>query len=462
MDVDQGRLDMVYELARRYAAEMGADLRFAKTLDREAALREADFVLNTAMVGGHDQQESDRELMEQHGYYRGVRLADEYRQFDLMLNVAHDIERLCPEAWLIQSSNPVFEGCTLMSRETDVKLIGLCHGHYGYKEIVEVLGLDPAQVTYEIPGFNHCIWMTHFRYQGQDAYPLIDEWIENESERYWRDWNPQFHQTQMSPAAVQHVPSLWPMPIGDTSRALWEDAWWYHLNDEAKRRWWGPLGGFDSAAGWAIYLEGLNRRIAQIREVASDPKRKVSEVFPPVQSGEQIVPIIDSLVNDKPGSYQVNVPNDGALRAIPDNVVVEVPAIIDGKGVRPLAVGWLPETVMRGSCGRVGCKWNAPWRRISPAIRLSHATVAGRSSHQDTRTGRGGARSVAAQPRQPAHGASLPTVRLSISGNTQYAEYLRRSAWPRSRFRARAAWARPCSAVCWPISWPRMGECLCH
>ncbi len=348
MDVDQGRLDMVYELARRYAAEMGADLRFAKTLDREAALREADFVLNTAMVGGHDQQESDRELMEQHGYYRGVRLADEYRQFDLMLNVAHDIERLCPEAWLIQSSNPVFEGCTLMSRETDVKLIGLCHGHYGYKEIVEVLGLNPAQVTYEIPGFNHCIWMTHFRYQGQDAYPLIDEWIENESERYWRDWNPQFHQTQMSPAAVHMYHLYGLMPIGDTSRALWEDAWWYHLNDEAKRRWWGPLGGFDSAAGWAIYLEGLNRRIAQIREVASDPKRKVSEVFPPVQSGEQIVPIIDSLVNDKPGSYQVNVPNDGALRAIPDNVVVEVPAIIDGKGVRPLAVGWLPETVMLG------------------------------------------------------------------------------------------------------------------
>ena len=52
-----------------------------------------------------------------------------------MLDVARDMERICPDAWLIQSGNPVFEGCTLMTRETGVKIVGLCHGHYGYLDI---------------------------------------------------------------------------------------------------------------------------------------------------------------------------------------------------------------------------------------------------------------------------------------------------------------------------------------
>ncbi len=122
----------------------------------------------------------------------------------------------------------------------------------------------------------------------------------------------------------------------------------YHLDLAAKRRWWGPLGGFDSAEGWAFYLDDLNRNLRQIREVATDPRRRVTEVFPPKKSDEQIVPIIDALVNDHQGYFQVNVPNHGALDGIPDNVVVEVPALIDGKGVRPLAVGRLPERIMLG------------------------------------------------------------------------------------------------------------------
>jgi alpha-galactosidase len=348
MDVDAGRLGLVYELARRYAAEVGADLRFEQTTERAAALCDADFVINTALAGGHTHEEDERALMERHGYYRGVLLGEYYRQFDLMLGVARDMERLCPDAWLIQSSNPVFEGCTLMTRETGTKVIGLCHGHFGYREIAHVLGLDLQDVTFEAPGFNHCIWLTHFRYQGRDAYPLIDEWIRTKAAEYWRAWKPRFHETQMSPAAVQMYQLYDLMPIGDASRALWGEVWWYHLDLAAKQRWWGPLGGFDSGEGWALYLDELNRNLAQIHEVATDPRRRVTDVFPPRKSDEQIVPIIDSLTNDRPGYYQVNVPNQGMLPGVADDVVVEVPALIDGRGVRPMAVDPLPESIMLG------------------------------------------------------------------------------------------------------------------
>lgn len=74
MDVDAARLDLVWCLATRYAADVGADLHFERTRDRAAALRDADFVINTALVGGHDAEEDERRVAAAHGYYRGLHL----------------------------------------------------------------------------------------------------------------------------------------------------------------------------------------------------------------------------------------------------------------------------------------------------------------------------------------------------------------------------------------------------
>ena len=129
MDVDKGRLDVVYGLAKRYAEETKADLKFEKTLERKEALHDADFVVNTALVGGHTNEEIERKVGGEHGYYRGLQLGVYFHQLGLMLSVARDIEDICPDAWLLQASNPVFDGCNIMTRNTKTKVIGLCHGH---------------------------------------------------------------------------------------------------------------------------------------------------------------------------------------------------------------------------------------------------------------------------------------------------------------------------------------------
>lgn len=69
-----------------------------------------------------------------------------------MLNIARYMEDICPDAWLIQALNPVFDGCTLMTREIKIKVIGLCHGHYGVYRIAEVLGLDPKKIDFQAKG----------------------------------------------------------------------------------------------------------------------------------------------------------------------------------------------------------------------------------------------------------------------------------------------------------------------
>ena len=72
-----------------------------------------------------------------------------------LVDVVHDMEKYCPNALQIQSANPVFEGGTTICRQTKIKNIGLCHGHYGYREIADVLGLDRKYVTAKMFGFNH-------------------------------------------------------------------------------------------------------------------------------------------------------------------------------------------------------------------------------------------------------------------------------------------------------------------
>lgn len=351
MDVDRDRLDSTTELARRYAHELGKDLKFEKTTDRLKALEGAEFVINTALAGGHHREEMERALVQRCGYYRGLYPSESgFHQYDLMLQVARDIERICPDAWLIQSSNPVYDGVTLITRETKVKTVGLCHGPFGgIRELAKALDLDYEHITFEAPGVNHCVWLTCFRYKGEDAFPLLDEWIANKSEEYWRTSQPSFHETQMSRAAIHMYKLFGLLPLGDASRAIWTDAWWYNKDLESKKRWWGGEGGFDSELGWQRYLDHLSEDLQAIADAAADPTAKLTELFPPRMSGEQMVPIIDALRNDRRGNFIVNVRNDGAIDGIANDVAVEVQAVVDGRGIRPLRTPRLPDLVMFGA-----------------------------------------------------------------------------------------------------------------
>ncbi|MFQ6040723.1 MAG: alpha-glucosidase/alpha-galactosidase [Candidatus Poribacteria bacterium] len=326
MDIDEERVNMVHNLATRYAQELGIELKFERTAKREEALRNTDFVLNTASVGAHGG-----------GGYASI------HNLRFFLSVARDMERFCPDAWLIQSGNPVFEGCTLMTRETDIKVLGLCHGHYGVYAMTRVLGLENEYVTWQAPGLNHVIYLTHFYYKGENAYPILDEWIETRAEEYWRTYKPSFSENQMSRAAIQQYKMIGLMPIGDTPRA---GGWWFHTSQETKRQWYGPIGGFDSTEGWAMYIEGLEKRRAEMFRVAGDKSASVTEVFPPNKSREQIVPIIDALVNDNSDYFQVNIPNNGLITGIPDDVVVEVPAFVSKCGIQGIQIGRLPDNLM--------------------------------------------------------------------------------------------------------------------
>jgi alpha-galactosidase len=189
--------------------------------------------------------------------------------------------------------------------------------------------------------------MTDFRYQGENAYPLLDAWIAEEAEAYWAKDDFTYSDNQMSRAAI-HQYQLWGLlPIGDTPRFA---GWWYHTDLATKQRWYGRLGGFDSEIGWRQYLERIEQKVATLEQSALDESRPISATFEPKQSGEQIVPIINSLANDQEAIYQVNIPNRGPLiPGFPEDLVVETQGVVTGSGIHGVMPSPLPPKLVAGA-----------------------------------------------------------------------------------------------------------------
>jgi alpha-galactosidase len=187
--------------------------------------------------------------------------------------------------------------------------------------------------------------MTHFLYDGEDAYPLIDQWIAEQGEAYWETHVASgTHDIQLSRGAVHQYRMYGLFPIGDSPRS---GGWWYHTDIDTKKWWFGePWGGPDTHLARPIHVEKLETRLAQIQKGAQDSNTSMTELFGTTKTREQQVPIIDALTNNVEGQFQVNVPNNGALPGVDDDVVVEVPAVINQKGIMPVRVTPLPKKIM--------------------------------------------------------------------------------------------------------------------
>jgi alpha-galactosidase len=350
MDVDEGRLDAVAQLCRRYATEVGASLTIEQTTDRRAALDGSDHIVVTALAAGHDRLRAGWEVGAAHGYRFGGSLHvmhDEafwinFYQYRLFESLAEDVLAISPDAWLQLVANPVLAGITHLTRRYPaLKIVGLCHGFSGVYKLAETIGLDREGLTFEVPGVNHFVWLTHFAHRGQDAFPLLDAWIEREASSYaasrpLSDWH--------GPKAIDLYRRFGVFPIGDTCTpggGSW--GWWYHVDSETERRWKeDPRGWYDD------HFARGDARVAETRWLASDPASRVTDVFPPTLSVEIMVPIVESIVCDIPRVFVVNVRNDGHyVPGIPADFAVEVPALVSRRGVQPIRTNGLPAPLIQ-------------------------------------------------------------------------------------------------------------------
>ncbi|MEM0027658.1 MAG: alpha-glucosidase/alpha-galactosidase [Ignisphaera sp.] len=405
MDINDYRLNIIGTFAKRYVEELKLPTKVFVTKDRREAIKDADFVVSTVLAMGYTYYETMREISEKYGYKYGINSVEwnyvgdyhtiwGYYQFKVHLEIARDIEELAPQAWFFIISNPVLELTTLVGRETKVKVAGICHGFLGFRAALEILAMrlakeklgrditalcamhDPEcysammslinfdEIDFEMKGFNHVIWLTRFRYMGENAYRYVDDWIKEDAEKYWSVWrehtsNP--WDVDLAPAAIDMYKTYGFLPIGDSVRG---GTWKYHWDLQTKKYWYGPFGGPDSEIGDAIRVLNVRRNIRELAAKVFNTSIPLVQSEPPKPSGELLVPLIDALYNDKsidsydlpspaPKTKQlkaplyVNILNNGVLSELPNNIAVEIPVKVDGKGIHPKPVEPLPSKLYR-------------------------------------------------------------------------------------------------------------------
>ncbi|MEM2455199.1 MAG: hypothetical protein QXO15_01695 [Nitrososphaerota archaeon] len=353
MDINKERLDAVYSVCKRYADELNVKLKLEKTMDRRESLEDADFVINTALAAGHHRLREGWDIAKKHGYRFGGShhiMHDEafwinFYQFKLFDSIINDIMDVCPDAWYIQLANPVMAGITYLGRKyRNSKIVGLCTASTGgdVYHLAKTLGLETKYISFQIPGLNHFIWLTHFYYKGEDAFPILDDWIKREEEKLWK--------TLRSPTtmliAIDLYKKFHAYPIGDTcdpGGGAWP--WWYYANDDTIRRW-----KLDPKETWRRYFLHLEKDLEKFLKVANDPSIKVTDVYPPTDDYEReiggVVSIIESIACNIPRVFQVNIMNSNHfVPGIPQDFAVEIPALVSKAGVQGIKTYGLPKAL---------------------------------------------------------------------------------------------------------------------
>ena len=342
-DIDTGALDLLTRASERIVKQVGGSLSIAATADRADALRGATFVILCVSIGGLAAMRGDLTIPERYGVYQAVGdtvgpggLARGLRFIPFAVRVAREMERLCPDAWLLNLTNPMTTICRGVARATSVRAIGLCHevDIFRRDHLARVLNVPPQAITLEVAGINHLPAILHLRLGGDDGMARLRTWLaEHGPFAFLHEHHPDPSQDTFKDRLAVKLSLFEALGVlfgaGDRHVAEFFPGF---LTDAAGR-----------GARYGVLLTTIEHRaaIAQRRRVwiegfvNGEPAN-----FEP--SHEQLVPVMAALAGGPPGRFVVNVPNVGQIDNLPRDAVVECLAEIDGLGVHPQAVGALP------------------------------------------------------------------------------------------------------------------------
>lgn len=355
MDIATEPLREMEAYARSVIERLGHRATLSSTTDLDSAVTGADFVVAAIEVNRYHYWSQDFTIPRKYGFKQVYGenggpggLFHALRQFGPLLEIARSIEKNAPDAYFLNFSNPEHKVCEAISRLTNVKVVGLCHGYFmGAGQISHLLDIPLEHLELSAAGINHFQWFQTIRDRrtGDDLYPRLRE-IEREA-----NWVSDWHEIALSRILLRRF-GLWPSPsanhIGEY--LSWADdyvaAQLQFFHDPAEGSPWAE-GARTPEWHYHIGLVDTERGFHAPRTDESLMSLEASLDERPLESSEELaIPIIEwigcGVERDLPA---VNVPNRGAIPGLPDEMVVEVPAkVVDGELV-PLNMEPLPEGI---------------------------------------------------------------------------------------------------------------------
>jgi alpha-galactosidase len=334
-DVDAEALSLVHAVARRYGDLAGSDIAFETTTDLDTALHDADYVVVTISTGGLQAMAHDLAIPERHGICQTVGdtvgpggLLRALRNVPVFLELGRAMQRLCPDAWMLNCSNPLSVLTRVVNKETGVRALGVCHGVRGAAaELARFFGVDREATAYVNTGIDHCAWFTEFVIDGVPATQrLVDLGLDD-----WLTLPPEQAKTDETFGAL--FGSRCGLLLGRQLGAL------PAIGDRHMVEFFpGFLEGPD-----AVARHGLVRTTVDERQARREPARQrlqrlaVGDEAAELPSpSDDVAGWIAALAGGPVIEDNLNAPNDGQIPELPAGAVLETRGVLDASGCRPL------------------------------------------------------------------------------------------------------------------------------
>jgi alpha-galactosidase len=335
MDIDAERLEFAERSVRRIIELGNYPATVKTTLSRAEALQGADVVMVTILAGGVHVWRHDIEIPKQFGIdinvgdtrgpsgiFRALRTIPE------MLAIAKDMEQYCPNAMMLNYTNPMAMLCRAMQRESNIAITGLCHSVQGTAEMLaRWIGVPYEEIDYLCAGINHMAWYLRFDHKNQSVYPLIRAAMDKPEV-----YNEEIVRNEM----FLHLDYYVTESSGHNSEY---NAWFRKRPDLIEKYCTHGTGWNPGKHAYILdeYLRRENEWRADARSWFDGSAQLKLD-----RGHEYAAYIVNALEGGEPFRFNGNVRNTGLITNLPQDACVEVPVFVDKDGLHPVHVGALP------------------------------------------------------------------------------------------------------------------------
>lgn len=336
VDIEGGRekLEVVGELAKRMVEKAGINCTVHLSYDRKAALKDADFVTTQIRVGMLDARIRDERIPLKHGLLgqetNGLGgFAKALRTIPVILDICKDMEALCPNAWLINFSNPAGIVTEAVLKHSKIKTIGLCNVPIGMNKMVaEILGRAEKDFLFPMVGMNHFIYGTNVWVDGEDKLQEVLYKLE--------------YDAASKPVNIQDIPWQTEQIRHLGVIPCFYHQYYYSTSDVLEKQ-------LQDYANNGTRAETVKAVEAELFELYKDKdlsvKPKQLEQRGGAHYSDAACNLISAIYNNSHELMTVNVRNNGTIRHIPDNSAIEATCVVGTYGAIPLNFPDLPPTV---------------------------------------------------------------------------------------------------------------------
>ena len=358
MDIRQEALDVSRGFCEKFAERLGRKPVIRSSMNLTEAVYGADFVITAVESNRYHYWSQDFHIPRRYGFRQifgenggpgGMFHA--LRNLPPMLNIAHEMERGCPDAWILNYSNPEAKLVEGISNLSKIKAVGLCHGEImGIHQVAELLQMPAERIGVAPVGLNHFGWFTRIwdKETGEDLYPKLHE--QEKKADILANWD-----YYGLARFMLRTYGLWCYPgtnhFGEYF--AWSDTFFagsciqYHFDPAMENPW--------ETKKPPKFVYSFSSRITGKKlfpdEDTPTGDAQYQEHFNPdtrgdTPSNEYGIAIAEAIFFDKTTEIgAVNMPNKGYAPNLPEGMVIELPATVDGKGIHPKKCDPLPTAV---------------------------------------------------------------------------------------------------------------------